>query len=225
MQVLPRQGNRNAGRIEHHPNTHDLQHPETLDQMAGEEAGCKHADHMPLEHQRGVGERHAADIHRKRRRCHQQVHHPVTQRGPQGRHDEDRLAHDLAKRTPTLALATTGRLCGKADGCHDGHRQQGHCGQCQIGSQERRSQRFTREAGQIRADHRADQAACQHQGYRLLTKGRRGQFTRSKTVKLTIGAVVAGNHRPRHQQPETADRQRKGAEQGRQEGHQQAELK
>jgi hypothetical protein len=73
VQVRAGQGHGDAQRVQRHADGHDRQHAEALDELPGEEARREHADDVPLQHQRRVGEGQAALVHRDRRRGHQQV--------------------------------------------------------------------------------------------------------------------------------------------------------
>ena len=57
------------------PDHDDPLDAEAHDQPAGEEARHEHAEHMPLDAERRVGDRMAAIDHGERRRGHHHVHH------------------------------------------------------------------------------------------------------------------------------------------------------
>ena len=179
---------------------------------------------MPLEHQRRVRERHAADLHRQRRGGHQQVHDAIAQRRAGRRHDEDRLAHDLAQGAAAAGARCPRCLGRKADQRDHPHRQQRHQRQGQIGREEWRAERVARLLRQVGAGDGADQAASQHQRDRLFPEGGRGQFAGGKAIQLAVGAVVARHQRGGDQQPEAVPMQCGGAGQRRQQRHPQAEL-
>ncbi|MNS97752.1 hypothetical protein D3C72_1320980 [compost metagenome] len=95
---LARQRDAHADGIEHHTGKHDLHHAKALDQMPGEKARSKHADHMPLQHACGGAEIKAAHIHGQRRGGHQQVHDAVAGRSRQRGDRKPRLPKQLAHR-------------------------------------------------------------------------------------------------------------------------------
>ena len=99
-----------AAAISDQARRHHAAQPEAQDQRAGEEARRIHADHMPLDAERGLADRMIAHHHGKRRRGHQQIHHRIARKPAGRRYDEARLAHDLAERPPGGEAAHRRRL-------------------------------------------------------------------------------------------------------------------
>ena len=149
MQLNTRQRDQHAGHVQRQSNGHDRQGAEFLDQVPGEKTGCKHANHMPLQHQRRVRKGQAADLHGDRCGGHQEVHHAITERAGRGRHDENRLAHDHAQRAPARAGRPFGRGRRKVDDGQQQHGQQGHTGQRQVSAGKRHGGQTARGGGQV----------------------------------------------------------------------------
>ena len=178
---------------------------------------------MPLQHQRDVGKRQAADLHRDRGRRHQQVHDAVAERARCCCDDEHRLSHQLGQRTTANGLLLCQRG-GKVDKAHHGHRQERDCCQCQVGASERDGEQPACERRQVGSGNGADQPARHHQRYRFFTPRRRGKFGCSEAVEAGVGVVVPRDHGGQRQQPEIAQHRSGGTQQRRTECHGQSEL-
>ena len=137
LQIHARQRNCNTQRVQSHADRHDRQRAKTPYQMPGEEARGKHANHVPLQDQRRVLEWQVANLHCKWSGRHQQIHHPVTERGPQRGHYKDRLADDFAQRPPTRCTRHRLRDRRKRHQTHQHHRNQRNQRQRQIGTRKR----------------------------------------------------------------------------------------
>ena len=221
----PRQRHSHAGSVEQHAHAHHRQHAKALDQVPGEEARREHADDVPLQHERRVGEVVAAHLHGQRRGRHQQVHHTVAQGGAQ-RGDEKRRLAQQHPQWAALGCRATRRLHHgrKAHERHQQHGQQPHQHQRHVGPGERRGQQVARVVGQVGPGHGAQQPTGQHQRHSFLAEGRGRQLGRREAVQLPVGAVVAGHHRGGAQQPELVRERGPGAQQGRAHGHCQPDL-
>src|SRR5262249_28709567 len=84
--------------------------PEAGNEGAGGEARRIHAEHVPLQAERRVGDRVIAHDHGERRRGHHQIHHGIGCNPAGDRHDEARLLCDLAQRATVTRSRAWRRL-------------------------------------------------------------------------------------------------------------------
>ena len=77
------------------------------DQRACNEARRIHRQYVPLNAERGIGDRMTASDHGQRRRSHHHIHHGVARHAAGDGDDETRIAHDLAERA--TAVVARGR--------------------------------------------------------------------------------------------------------------------
>ncbi len=104
----PRHADDGRGDDQGEPEPGDARDPEAGDERARDEARGVHAEHVPLDAQRRVGDGMVAHDHRQRRRRHHHVHHGVSGDAAGDRHDEARLLGDLHE-WPTIARDGTRR--------------------------------------------------------------------------------------------------------------------
>ena len=105
----PGQADRGADEQQRQAERDDPEHAEPHDQAAGDEARRVHAEHMPLDAERGVRDRMAAADHGDRRRGHHQVHDDVADDAAGDRGDEQRLPRDLRQRPAGILRAFLAR--------------------------------------------------------------------------------------------------------------------
>ena len=143
------------------PDQHHRQGAQALDQVAGEEAGGEHADHMPFEHQRGRVETESAHLHGQRRGSHQQVHHPIAEGRTEHRHGKSGLAQQFPRERPAggAALPAQGRLDSKRTAAMQAMDNKATSIQRDVGTGKRHGKQRARAAGQVGARHRTQQPA------------------------------------------------------------------
>jgi len=215
----------NAQQIEHYPHAHDGQGAKAFDQVAGKKPRRKHADDMPLQHQRRIVKAQATLLHGQRSRGHQQVHDAIAQCRTDAGYGKHGLAHDGPQAASPGGLALSAVLCGKLHKCHQDHGQQRHDGQCDVSACKWHLHQGARACSQIGSGHSAYQPTCQYQRHRLFAECGQGQLGCRKAVQLAIGAVVAGHHGGDHQPPELPLSHRPRAQHGRCHSNSQSDLK
>ena len=80
------------------PRPGDSLEPEAGNKRAGGEARRIHAEHVPLQAERRIGDRMIAHNHGQRRRGHHQIHHGIGCDPAGDRHDKTRLLYDFGQR-------------------------------------------------------------------------------------------------------------------------------
>ena len=140
---------------------------EAGNQRAGDEARRVHAEHVPLQAERGVGDRMIAHDHGERRRGHHHVHHRIGRDAAGDRHDEARLPaiSDSGRPSPT---AERGGGFGMFSNISTAGRDQGERGLADIGRGEEVGRpQILGGDDELRADDGAEDAAEQHPRDRL----------------------------------------------------------
>ena len=172
--------------------------------MAGEIARAEHGQHMPLDAEGGIVLAKTATDDCQRRSRHQQAHQGIGAHRADDRHDEARLARDLAQAAAAGLLGLRRRRTGLAgEQRQDEDRRQGQNadGEEAAGKGDRRKQ-VAGEDHRLRADHRGGDAAGQHPGDRLGAEGRAADVGGGEAVLLGEGGRGTDDQEPEGEQGE-----------------------
>ena len=163
-------------------------------------------------------------LHGQGRGRHQQVHHPVAQRGSGHGHHKHGLARDLGQRAARGGAFGRRLMRRKFDEAQGREGHQRHANQGQVGADEAGACQVHRQVGQVGPDEGADDAASQHQRQGLFLVRGGHQFGPGEAVQRRVGLVEACQRGGCQQQTETLRLHGPGTGGGRERGHAQPEL-